>query len=103
MTTLYELAEVIRSKNAGPLLMTIDLLFGDAGTFDRVVASEVLTPGLVADLYGMSPTEVRIVPFNTARAIKITFPRAGPTSGAPGDRDVYGAQQHGPIGRVEVP
>ena len=103
MTTLYELAEVIRSKNAGPLFTTIDLLFDDDRTFDRVVASEVLTPDLVAELYGVSPTDVKIVTFVAAKAIKITFPRTGPTSGAPGDRDVYGAQQHGPIGRVEVP
>ena len=103
MTTLYEVAEVIRSKNAGPLFMTIDLLFDDDRTLDRVVASEVLTPDLVAELYGVSPTDVKIVTFVAAKAIKITFPRTGPTSGAPGDRDVYGAQQHGPIGRVEVP
>jgi hypothetical protein len=103
MTTLYEMADVIRSKNAGPLLTTIDLLFDEPRTFDRVVAGEVLTPGLVAELYAVSPEEVKVVIFDAARAIKITFPRAGPTSGAPGDRDVYGAQQHGPIGRVEVP
>ena len=103
MTTLYELAEVLRSKNAGPFLTTIDLLFGDRGTFDRVVASEVLTPDLVAELYGLDATDVKIVTFDAANAIKITFPRTGPTSGAPGDRDVYGAQQHGPIARVEIP
>ena len=50
MTTLYELAEVLRSKNAGPFVTTIDLLFGDRRTFDRVVASGTLAPRRQVDL-----------------------------------------------------
>ena len=103
MTTLYELADVIRSKNAGPFFTTIDLLFDDREIFNRVVASEILTPDLIADLYGNKAADINIVIFHAAHAIKITFPRIGATSGAPGDRDVYGAQQHGPISGVEVP
>ncbi|MDP6739383.1 MAG: DUF4387 family protein [Planctomycetota bacterium] len=40
---------------------------------------------------------------DVAYAIKVTFPRIGPTAGAPGDRDVYGAQQHGPLLGVMIP
>ena len=58
--------------------MTIDLLFDDDRTLDRVVASEVLTPDLVAELYGVSPTDVKIVTFVAAKAIKITFPKNRP-------------------------
>ena len=103
MTILYDLASVIRSKNAGPLLTTIDLLFEDNKTFDRVVASEILTPDLIANLYGIPAGNVKIVSFFAANAIKITFPRAGARSGSPGDKDVYGAQQHRPLIDVEIP
>ena len=103
MSTLYALAEVLRSKNAGPLLITIDLLFENRTTFDRVVGSEVLTPSLVAELYAVSSIDVRIATFDAALAIKISFPRIGATSGAPGDRDVNGAQQHLPIANIDIP
>ncbi|MBI3126989.1 MAG: DUF4387 domain-containing protein [Candidatus Tectomicrobia bacterium] len=103
MDRLYDLAEVLRSKNAGPLYITLDLLFADEGTYRRVAGSEALTPGAVAALYGVEAEEVRIIQFDAARAIKITIPRTGPTSGAPGDRDVYGAQQHGPLLGLMIP
>ena len=103
MESLYDLAAVFRSKNAGPLYTTIDLLFSDRETYHRVLTSEVLTPGYVAELYGMEPSEISIELLDAAYAIKITFPRVGPTAGAPSDRDVYGAQQHGPLLGVMIP
>lgn len=103
MERLYDIAEVFRSKNAGPLLITIDLLFPDETTFRRVSDSEALSPSIVADLYGIQPKDVKILYFDRANAIKVTIPRTGPTSGAPGDRDVYGAQQHGPLLGLMIP
>jgi hypothetical protein len=103
MERLYDLAEVLRSKNAGPLFITLDLLFPDAATCRRVAESEALSPGAVAALYGVRPEDVRIVYFDAANAIKVTIPRVGPTSGAPGDRDVYGAQQHVPLLGLMIP
>lgn len=97
------MASVIRSKNAGPFLTTIDLLFEDRHTFERVVASEILTPDMIAQAYGISADDVKIVSFLAANAIKITFPRIGSLSGSPGDKDVYGAQQHGPLIEVQIP
>ena len=42
------------------------------------------------------------VEFDPGRAIKATFPRPV-SSGAVGDTDVYGAQQHAPLLDVEIP
>ncbi|MBN9261051.1 MAG: DUF4387 domain-containing protein [Hyphomicrobium sp.] len=100
---LYDLAEVLRSKNAGPLLITFDVILPDAATYRRVVESEVLTPELIGRLYDLPPADVQIMAFEAANAIKITIPRTGPTSGAPGDRDVYGAQQHVPLIDILIP
>lgn len=100
---LYDLAAVLRSKNAGPLYITFDIIFDEARTFSRVADSGVLTPALIASLYDLPAGEVQIVPFPAAYAIKITIPRKGPTSGAPGDRDVYGAQQHLPLVDILIP
>ena len=105
MARLGELVSVMRSKNAGPFQVTIDLMFPEAAPFHRVVGSGVLTPESVAALYRARPEDVQVIPFERVLAIKITVPRRWGTlgSGSAGDRDVYGAQQHGPLVGLEVP
>lgn len=105
MTTLGELADVMRSKNAGPFQITIDLMFNDRATYDRVIASGVVSAKVIAPLYKVSEDLVRIMPFERVRAIKITVPRTTGDhgSGSAYDRDVYGAQQHGPLVELQVP
>ena len=102
MTALKELARVIRSKNAGALQLTLDVMFEDEATYRRVRDSGALTPRVLGPLYGVSDNEVAVIPFDVAMAIKITVPRKIP-SGSPGDSDVYGAQQHAPLLEVEIP
>ena len=102
MTKLRDLARVIRSKNAGALYVTLDIMFDDDATFRRVVASGAISPRSIAPLYGLGDNRVEVIPFDVARAIKITLPRAVP-AGSPGDGDVYGAQQHAPLMDIEVP
>jgi len=105
MALLSELASVFRSKNAGPFQVTIDLIFGDESTFRRVAECDVLNTDTVARLYQINADKVHIVPYARAKAIKITLPRLWGRNGAgsPGDRDVYGAQQHGPLMEIEIP
>jgi len=105
MATLGELADVMRSKNAGPYQFTIDLMFNDRATYDRVMSSGMLTERVIAPLYGVDEALVRIMPFERVRAIKITIPRTTGErgSGSAFDRDVYGAQQHGPLVDLAIP
>lgn len=99
---LYDLATATRSKNAGPFTLTIDLVLPDGESFTRVLAAEDLAPDRVAALYGVPAGSVRVTPFERVLTIKVSLPRAGASSGAPGDRDVYGCQQHFPLAAVEV-
>ena len=105
MSTLGELAQVLRSKNAGPFLITIDVMFDSMETFQRVASSGALTPAAVAERYGLPAEDVRVVDYPRAKAIKITLPRLWGKRGAgsPGDRDVYGAQQHAPLLSLAIP
>jgi len=105
MSTLGELADVMRSKNAGPFQITIDLMFNDRATYDRVIGSGVLSARTIAPLYQVPEDLVRIMPFDRVRAIKITVPRTTGDhgSGSAYDRDVYGAQQHGPLVELQIP
>jgi hypothetical protein len=93
---LAELARVVRSKNAGPTLLTLDLFFRDAAGYARAVASPALQPGAVAGLYGLAAGGVVRHELPSLHALKFTLPRAV-LAGSPGDGDVYGAQQHGPL------
>lgn len=99
---LYDCATVMRSKNAGPFALTIDLMFSDEATFDRVRRAPAFRAERIAKLYDVPAMAVRILPFRTVLAIKVSFPRTFGGCGAPGDRDVYGSQQHFPLGDMEV-
>lgn len=100
---LTELAEVIRSKNAGPYELTLDIIFKTQEIFDKVVEQKIISPRKVAELYAL-PIEkvISFVEFAPARAIKITFERPG-VCGDIGDNDVYGAQQHAPLLSFGIP
>ena len=99
---LYDLANVVRSKNAGPFTLTIDAIFRRREEFERAVEAPALSPARIGELYGVCSDAVRVCPFPSALAIKVTLPRSFASSGAPGDRDVYGCQQHFPLAAVEV-
>jgi Domain of unknown function (DUF4387) len=98
---LTDAATVIRSKNAGPLQITIDLMFEDEARFDLARQSPSLSPSNLATLYGLQQDSVQVLPFPQALAIKLVFDRKT-VAGDPGDRDVYGTQQHGPLLGIEL-
>jgi hypothetical protein len=102
MARIRDLARACKSKNAGPYEITLDIIFGDRETFDRVRRSGVISPALFARLYGVPPSSVLLTEYPPAFAYKATFERRV-ASGAVGDTDVYGAQQHAPLLDVEVP
>ena len=99
---LYDLATTVRSKNAGPFRLTIDLVLADVDAFERVLAAEALRPARIAALCGVPAEQVRVIPFERILTIKVAMPRPGASSGAPADRDVYGCGQHFPLAGVEV-
>jgi hypothetical protein len=98
---LQDIASVIRSKNAGPRALTLDVMFTDDAAYGLAAQSPALTAPRIAALYGVPAGDVRVIPYPLGRAIKIVMPRLV-TAGDPGDTDVYGAQQHGPLLGVEL-
>lgn len=99
MPALGDIAKVVRSKNAGPFTITLDIILPSVECARRVY--EALTPELVARLYRVDTGEVEIIYYAPARAVKVNIPRLVP-AGHPGDTDVYGAQQHAPLLGLEV-
>ena len=98
---LIDVARVIRSKNAGPTTLTVDVMFADEATYRRALAAPALQAGAIAPLYALREEDVEVIPYAPAWAIKIVMPRRR-VAGDPGDTDVYGAQQHGPLLAIEL-
>ena len=98
---LRDVASVIRSKNAGPFELTLDVILKDDETFEKLRKADVINTKSIAQLYRIPEENViGIVYFPNARAIKATIVRPL-ASGALGERDVYGAQQHAPLMNLE--
>jgi hypothetical protein len=93
---LRDLAAIIRSKNAGPYRITLDILFTDPERYRRVRDSGSITRETVAAAYGIAQDQISSL-FNVdmASAIKVTLRR--PAQGAFGETDMYGCQQHVPL------
>ena len=98
---LEDMVIALRSKNAGPCQLTLDLIFADAERMRAVAAALPRLRAEIARAFGIAESEVRDFVFEPALAIKFTIPRPR-ISGEVGDRDVYGAQQHGVLLGVEI-
>ena len=55
---LAELSSLIRSKNAGPFVLTFDIMFPDDKSYQRVKRAGVLSPRKFAELFHTAPRTV---------------------------------------------
>ena len=102
MPKLWEVARLVRAKNAGSFVLTFDILFADAETYEAVKRSGVINRRLFARMYNVPEQDVLFVEHDRALALKASIPRPVP-SGDPADTDIFGGQQHGPLVDLELP
>jgi hypothetical protein len=99
---LYDCAEIIRSKNAGPFTLTIDLFFGDEEAFALARSSRLLTPEGVASAYGVDVARVKGIWWDDRiRAAKVSLQRWS-SSSDPFCADLFGAHLHTPLAVAEL-
>ena len=101
MARVSEVCRHVRSKNAGPFWITVDLFFEDEPIYRRYRDSPALGPSLFASLYGADPEHVKRVPVDSLRMIKISYPRPRP-QGWRGERDMHGGQQFARLLDIEI-
>ena len=99
MKRLVDYTKILRSKNAGPLFITFDLIFDRGDEMDYVL--ERLKKADVARAYGIDEEEIDIIAYKVVNSIKITFPRQN-ISGSLCDWDIYGCQMHMPLANIEI-
>ncbi|MDR0879450.1 MAG: DUF4387 domain-containing protein [Clostridioides sp.] len=101
MSNLRDVADVIRSKNSGPFELTFDIIFKNQENFEKFRDANILTKESFAKLYAIDVKDVlNVIYFAPAKAVKVTIIRPI-SSGALGETDVYGAQQHAPLLTLE--
>ncbi len=96
MRRLMDVASLIRSKNAGPFVLTFDIMFSTEEDYREVERSGVLSREAFAALYRCPAETVRFFSCANARAFKFSIPRPV-TQGDLGDGDMHGGQQHAPL------
>lgn len=99
MKRLIEYTKILRSKNAGPLFITFDLIFSSKEQYDYV--RQNLTKEQVSNAYQIDENIIEIIAYEVVNSIKITFPRKN-ISGSLLDNDIYGCQQHMPLANILI-
>jgi hypothetical protein len=79
----------VRSKNAGPFWVTVDVFCGSAEAFEAV--RSVLRTEAVAALYRQPTQLIQRFDIAALNVIKFSFPRPV-VQGSRDDRDMHGAQ-----------
>lgn len=101
MATIGETALYVRSKNAGPFWVTIDVFCETADSFEAFRGSKSLTPEAISKAYGVDPASVKFFYLSELKVIKISYPRACP-QGSKYERDMHGGQQYVQVLDLEV-
>ena len=100
---LASICSVLRSKNAGPYEVTIDVMFPDAKTCAKVKATNVLTKEKIIDMYGIKDEDVLAsMWWDNANAFKLTMKRKH-VSASFECRDVHGSGNHVPLMYLPIP
>jgi len=101
MTELWEIAKLIRSKNASPWELTIDIMFDNQHDYDRVAGSRLADPATYARIYRLDVSQVRLFRCPMALALKVSIPRPAPAGGVC-ETDVFGGQFHSPLVHLDI-
>lgn len=88
MARLGNIVRKIRSKNAGPFWLTIDIFCVDSGNFQKV--QKALSTSVVAALFNEEEANINQFNIEQLNVIKFSLPRPH-IQGTAGDTDMHGA------------
>lgn len=99
MQTLNNVAEKVRSKNAGPFWLTIDIFCGELDQYNYVC--EHLTNNKIAGVLQVNVDDLKRFEIASLNVVKISLPRPH-IQGSIRDRDMHGASWAALIGEIEI-
>jgi hypothetical protein len=98
---LREVCRHVRTKNAGPFWITLDVFFKDEAAFNLYSESPNLDAGPIAKLLGINERSIKRFLVPNLRVVKVSYPRANPQGGSL-ERDMHGGQQYVSLLDVEL-
>jgi len=101
MPRLGEVTRSVRSKNAGPFWITVDIFFDGAESYARYKSDSALDAPALARRLGADPAWIRRYEIETLNALKLSYPRAQPQGGVV-ERDMHSGQQYLPLLEIEL-
>jgi hypothetical protein len=99
MPEIGSLAEKVRSKNAGPFWVTIDIFCGSAEAYARI--RDGLSTAEAARALGVPTQELKRFDIAALNVIKLSAPRPA-VQGTVQDRDMHGAGWAAILAEMEV-
>ncbi|MBX7265802.1 DUF4387 family protein [Micromonospora sp. Llam7] len=102
MTVVADLALEVRSKNAGPFWVTMEVFARDAAAYALLADPSFLDASVIARLYGVAAEGVQFFRIPALNVVKISFPRPV-VQGSLHDRDIHAGQHHVPLAMLAVP
>ncbi|GAA5026204.1 DUF4387 domain-containing protein [Microbacterium fluvii] len=100
--TLADACHEVRSKNAGPFWVTIDVFVKDAADYAVVADPGYLDEERIGAIYRVDPAQIRMFRLPDLRVVKVSFPR--PVSqGSLRDTDMHAGQHHVPLAVLPLP
>lgn len=101
MPRLSEVTRYVRSKNAGPFWVTVDIFFDGPESYARHKADPALSAEATAALFGVDPAAVKRFEVDDLNVIKLSYPRIAPQGGVV-ERDMHSGQQYVPLLDLEL-
>ena len=99
--TLGELADQVRSKNAGPFWVTVDMFFAGAETYAEYHDDPAISAVTIAAIFGVDAAHVKRFEVKSLIMVKISYPRATPQGGVH-ERDMHSGQQFVPLLELQL-
>ena len=96
MARLKEVCRYVRSKNARPFWVTVDLFFDSADHYAEYHDDPAISAENIATIYGVDRAHVKRFEVESLNMVKISYPRAAPQGGVL-ERDMHSGQQFVPL------
>ena len=99
MARLGHVADKVRSKNAGPFWLTIDIFCGDERAFSQVCSG--ISTERVAAVFKADPSAIKRFEIESLNVVKFSVPRPE-IQGSVADRDMHGASWAALLAELEL-
>lgn len=101
MATVKDVAHYVKSKNAGPFWVTLEIYCDTKEDYERIKNSKNITAKKIAELYHVDESKVKSFYVGNINVIKFSFPRSIP-QGHKYENDMHFGQQYILLANTEI-